>query len=68
MADPVLCAQDLPERFATDVLDANDNAATVQMSGLYPSGPGSYNIYPLTNIRLELIDGQWQLTDITCNG
>lgn len=68
MADPVLCAQDIPERFAAEVLDANDSAATVQMSGLYPSGPGSYSTYPLTNIRLDRIDGQWQLTDIACNG
>jgi hypothetical protein len=67
MADPVLCAQDIPERFLAEIIDSSDIAARVQISGAYPSGPDTYTIYPLTVAAMELTEGQWMLIDITCS-
>jgi hypothetical protein len=67
IADPVLCAQDIPERFLAEIIDSSDIAARVQISGAYPSGPDTYTIYPLTVAAMELTEGQWMLIDITCS-
>lgn len=66
IADPVLCAQDIPEYFTTEKIAETDTTATVQVSGLYPSGPGAYTAYPLTMVTMENMDGRWTLTEITC--
>jgi hypothetical protein len=67
IADPVLCAQDIPERILTEVVDSSDTSATVRISGEYPSGPDTYTGYPLALVTMELVEGQWMLTDITCS-
>lgn len=66
MANPVLCAQDIPERFETAVIASSETAATIQISGEFPSGPDMYTAYPLAEITLEYIENQWMLTNITC--
>lgn len=64
MADPVLLAQDIPERFIPELIEFSDTTATVKISGAYPSGEDTEAIYPLTTVAMELVEGQWMLTKI----
>jgi hypothetical protein len=66
MVDPVLCAQDLPQRVDAVVVDATDAHAAVRMDALYPAGEGSYDHYPLTIVDLSQVDGEWLVSGIAC--
>lgn len=66
MADPVLCAQDIPERFVVERIDGSDTTAILQIGGEFSSGPDTYTVTPLTVVTLELAEGQWMLMDIAC--
>ncbi len=64
--DPVLCAQDLPERVSVEAVEMSDDTATLMVSGDYPAGPDAYSSYELALAEMELMDGQWKLVAITC--
>jgi len=60
-ADPILLAQDIPERFSVDEADITGNQATVIVS-LYWGG----NPTPTTRrVDLTLIDREWRITDVS---
>ena len=65
-ADPVLCAQDVPERINVQALERSGSRATARVSGEYPSSPGQFVAYPLAVVDLSLMDGTWKLTSIVC--
>lgn len=67
-ADPFLCAQDIPAQIeATVVPGPQSNSLDVQISGLYPSGPDSYDSYDLALVTLAPgEDGIWRMIEITC--
>lgn len=61
-ADPVLCAQDIPEGFEVSVQEDGSYLVT----GLFPSGPVTMTAYPLAEIRgADQLNG-WDITSITC--
>ena len=66
VADPVLCAQDIPVRVTAEALMASEGAATVQISGEYPSGPDTFMAYALASLEMALDGNQWKVTAITC--
>lgn len=55
--DPALCAQDKPLNFAIDGVTVRGKTAEVIISH-------TFGLYP---IELEIIDGQWLITDIKCS-
>lgn len=60
--DPVLCAQDRPERIMVDVVSESDEAATVLVSEYFANNPVP------NHVTLGLIYGdRWQLNRITCD-
>ena len=65
-ADPLSCAQDLPVSLSAEANALTDTQVVIRLSGEYPSGPDTYTASPLVEAELQLIDGQWQLTDIRC--
>lgn len=64
--DPVLCAQDIPDRFVAESATLAETTATIQISGEVPNDSGSTTSQPLASVTMELSEGQWMLTDITC--
>ncbi len=65
-ADPVLCAQNIPARIEATVVESAADRAVVLVSGQYPSGPDSYESYPLATVELAQTEGRWAITAITC--
>lgn len=59
--DPVLCAQDRPQRIHTDIVSESDEAAVVLVSKFFANNPNpSY-------VTLGLVYGErWQIDTITC--
>jgi hypothetical protein len=67
LADPVLCAQDIPEAVTAEVIMQTDTGATVTIAARYPSGPDSYATALLTTVEMMRMNGQWQLIAIGCS-
>jgi len=60
-ADPILLAQDVPERFSVEEAEISDDEATVTIS-LYWGG----NPMPTQRrVDLDLIDGEWKISDVS---
>lgn len=63
-ADPLLCAQDLPDRIVVTAQTPD----TMQVDGLYPAGPDESLTVPLAQVTLaQNTDDIWQITAITCS-
>ncbi|MCZ7544382.1 MAG: YbjP/YqhG family protein [Anaerolineae bacterium] len=65
-ADPVLCAQDIPTRVTAEAVSASEQAATVQITGEYASGPETFTAHALASLEMALEGAQWKVTAITC--
>ncbi len=61
MADPILLAQDIPERFTVDEADVSGDSATVVVSLYWGGNPTPTD----RRIDLCLIDGEWKITDVS---
>jgi len=59
--DPILLAQDIPERFTVEELEISGDEATVMVS-LYWSGNDTPSV---RRVDLELIDGAWKIRDVS---
>lgn len=66
LADPVLCAQDIPTRVTAETVDRGDTFARIHIYGEYPAGPDTFTTYPLATAYADLVHGQWQLSYIGC--
>lgn len=67
LADPVLCAQDLPDRLHFEAINPESSSTiSVQVRGDYRSGPDSYTTYDLATVETAPVGGAWRLIDITC--
>jgi len=60
-ADPILLAQDIPERFSVDEADVSGDEATVLVSLYWGGNPTPTE----RRIDLRLIDGAWMITDVS---
>lgn len=60
-ADPILLAQDIPERFTVDETDISGERATVLVN-LYWGGDSNPS---MRWVALELIEGEWRITDVS---
>jgi hypothetical protein len=65
-ADPVLCAQDLPERVVVEVVTVEGSRAEMRVSGLYAQGPDTFSTAALALFTAERNGSVWTLTDIAC--
>lgn len=63
--DPVLCAQDWPQHFVFEAPIVTDNTATATVHGVWNAGT-EYELLNDIAVTLDVIEGQWQITDITC--
>ena len=61
MADPILLAQDIPERFSVDEGEVSGDQATVMVSLYWGGNPTPTG----RRVDLELIDGEWRITDVS---
>lgn len=62
LADPILCAQDIPAAFTVEAVE--DGAYRV--SGLFPAGPETLTAYPLARVQVETGPTGWRITAIRC--
>ncbi len=62
IADPILCAQDIPAAFTVEALE--DGAYRV--NGLYPAGPDALTAYPLARVQTESGSRGLLITAISC--
>lgn len=58
--DPILCAQDKPESIKIEGVKKKDGYANITMTENF------YGAEKKLNIKMELIEGKWQITDIIC--
>jgi hypothetical protein len=65
-ADPVLCAQDIPDFVELTPIEASDESASLQLRGMYPSGEDTVTGYDLATINMEKAMGRWVIGDILC--
>lgn len=64
--DPFLCAQDIPESFAVgDAVVVSGERATVLGHEIWNPGTAYESVHDV-EVALELIDGQWKITDVDC--
>lgn len=61
MADPILLAQDIPERFTVDETEAVGDEATVIVSLYWGGNPTPSR----RSVALRLIDREWKITDVS---
>ena len=59
--DPILLAQDIPERFTVEEADISGDEATVMVS-LYWRGNDTPSV---RRVDLALIEGGWRITDVS---
>lgn len=62
LADPILCAQDIPVSFTVEAVE--DGAYRV--NGLYPAGLETMTAYPLARVQVEAGPTGWLITTIRC--
>jgi hypothetical protein len=60
-ADPILLAQDIPERFTVEEAEISGDEAVATVH-LYWSGNSTPSI---RRVDLRLIDSQWKITDVS---
>jgi hypothetical protein len=68
IADPVLCAQDMPERIQVKPQETSDELVTLLVRGDYSAGTDTYTSYDLVIVELRLVNRQWKLTGLHCAG
>ncbi len=66
IADPFLCAQDLPTYFTAKTLEQGEDRAVVSITGYWPSGPGTFQGYPLAIVEAIRAGEDWKLSGHTC--
>jgi hypothetical protein len=59
-ADPILLAQDIPERFTVGAAEVSGDRATVLVSFYWGGNPTPSR----RRVTLELIDGAWKIVDV----
>jgi hypothetical protein len=60
--DPLLCAQDLPERFEVELAESGEDAATVLLHEYF-----SFNPWPHTiTVHVSNEGGEWLIRDVLC--
>jgi hypothetical protein len=60
-ADPILLAQDIPERFSVDEAETSGDQATVMVDFYWGGNPTPAK----RRIDLQLTDSEWQITDVS---
>jgi len=60
-ADPILLAQDIPERFAVEEAETSEDSAKVMVSFYWGGNPTPSR----RQVDLKLIDGEWKITDVS---
>ena len=60
-ADPILLAQDVPERFSVEEAEISDDEATVTISLYWGGNPTPTE----RRVDLDLIDGEWKISDVS---
>ncbi len=66
-ADPVMCAQDIPAFVEVMPMDVTDDNATLQLTGMYPSGEDTVTGYELATLMMEKAMGRWVIGNILCD-
>jgi len=61
MADPILLAQDIPERFTVDEMEVVGDQATVIVSLYWGGNPTPSR----RSVELRLLEGEWRITDVS---
>jgi len=61
LADPILLAQDIPERFSVDEAETSGDEATVIISLYWGGNPTPTK----REIDLEVLDGAWRIADVS---
>lgn len=61
MADPILLAQDIPERYSVDEAEVLGVEATVVLNLYWGGNPTPTE----RRVDLRLIDGEWRITDVS---
>lgn len=61
MADPILLAQDIPERFTVDETEVAGDEATVIVSFYWGGNPTPSR----RRVELLMIEGEWKITDVS---
>jgi len=61
MADPILLAQDIPERFTVDEMEVVGEEATVIVSLYWGGNPTPSR----RRVELRLLEGEWKITDVS---
>ena len=59
-ADPILLAQDIPERFTVEETETSRDEATVTLYMYF----GGNDTPAKREVELKLIDGEWKITDV----
>jgi hypothetical protein len=65
--DPFLCAQDVPGAFTVDEAEIVDQVATTTMHQTW-NPDSDFETKTDVAVKLELVDGQWRLSEVTCGG
>jgi len=60
-ADPILLAQDIPERFTVEEAETSGEAATVRVHFYWSGNPTP----SVRRVDLRLVDGEWKITDVS---
>jgi len=60
-ADPILLAQDIPERFTVDETEMKGDEATVNVSFYWGGNPTPSR----RGVELMVVDGAWRITDVS---
>jgi hypothetical protein len=60
-ADPILLAQDIPERFSVDEAEISGDEATVVVSFYWGGNPTPTE----RRVDLEIVDGVWRISDVS---
>jgi hypothetical protein len=61
MADPILLAQDIPERFTVDETEVVGDEATVIVSLYWGGNPTPSR----RRVELRLLEGEWKIADVS---
>lgn len=66
LADPILCAQDVPDSFGLRDVDVIGSRAEVIFVSLWPTGPNETMEAPGVQVSLNKVDGTWQISEFVC--
>lgn len=62
-----MCAQDIPAFVEVMPMDVTDDNATLQLTGMYPSGEDTVTGYELATLMMEKAMGRWVIGNILCD-